>query len=248
MEAIEMTELSVTLSELAAKCKTLGAQANRKEDNEVRARNVQSQLDTLTSETDLFSKNIVIRKHFEEHFPETAHSEFMALPIFKPTPRDVAVDIAIFEDFDDSNAFSDLQEKVEAINTELRDFRISSRTRDIWDNHRDANLHKIFQEITQVESLKPDEVGRLKTEIKTFASSGKLLNGENVKKLKDLILESDALRENLEQLPEKVKKFLNLLAPDQPGAPIKALDNSDVSEWIEENNFKPNLVIRMKDS
>ena len=60
MEAIEMTELSVTLSELAAKCKTLGAQANRKEDNEVRARNVQSQLDTLTSETDLFSKNIVI--------------------------------------------------------------------------------------------------------------------------------------------------------------------------------------------
>ena len=242
-----MPELSLTLTELAKECKRLGSLADRAEDNELRARKVQTQVDALRSEEGDLRGNIEIRKQIEESFPEVARREFNSLPNFKPSPSEVAVAVEIFEDFDDLNSFSDLQERVETIIVGLRDFRISSRTRDIWNTHLRDTVSRLSQEIRQVESLQPEKVNELQTRIREFNVSGKVLSGENVRKLADLVSEVDTLRDNLDRYPEKVKKFLNLLSPDQKGAPINALENPDVAAWIKENNFAKSLVIRMKD-
>ena len=63
-----MPELSLTLTELAKECKRLGSLADRAEDNELRARKVQTQVDALRSEEGDLRGNIEIRNKLRNLF------------------------------------------------------------------------------------------------------------------------------------------------------------------------------------
>ena len=237
-----MTDLMPSLRELANDCRTLNEKAHDIDDIEavsVAAKQTLLDLSDQYENLENYYKHLAL---FANYFPEHKSS---AQPQFSQTPDEIISSIQNISDYNDKALVRAEIGKVTKFIGELRTFLArENRTRDQWESLRTEKLNHIKTQLkilTIVNSGKAEKIEKKRKE----CASAKPLTEENFKKLSQVLSDLESLQSELENLPAKVKEFLTQL--QESGVSVSQLKNQEINDWITNNNFEKNLIVRIKE-
>ena len=237
-----MTDLTPSLRELANDCRTLNEKAHDIDDIEgvsVAAKQTLLDLSDQYESLENYYKHLAL---FANYFPEHNSS---AQPQFSQTPDEIISSIQNISDYNDKTLVRGEIGKVNEFVSELRTFlALENKNREKWDEIRTEKLNYIKTQLKVlkiVNSVKAEKIEKKRNE----CTDARALTDENFKKLSQVLSDLESLQSELENLPEKVKEFLTKL--QDSGVSISQLNNQEINDWITNNNFGKNLIVRIKE-